>query len=159
MALSVAGRVEVAMARLPELTGTPLGPSRPVLMNQQRITTFADATEDHQWIHTDPVKASSGPFGGTVAHGFLTLSLLATILEQLICVTDAGLAVNYGLNKVRFPQPVPVDTNVIGSGQISGVAEVPHGIQVGYNIELSGGGQTKPFCVAEYIVRYYEAQP
>jgi acyl dehydratase len=144
------------MAELPSLKGTELGTSQWFGVTQERVNTFAVATDDHQWIHLDVARAKKeGPFGGTVAHGFLTLSLLIPMWSQVLTVTDATTAVNYGLNKVRFPSPVPAGGKIRLTATLTDVAEVKGGLQVtvGAVIELEGGD--KPVCVAEPIFRYY----
>ena len=113
------------LAELPALKGQPLGTSEWFEITQQRVNTFADATEDHQWIHVDVERASQqSPFGGPIGHGFLTLSLFIPMWGQILTVTDAGMVVNYGLNMVRFPAPVPVGSRVRLTATLVDVAEV-----------------------------------
>lgn len=131
-----------------------LGVTRWIDIGQDRIDSFAEATEDRQWIHTDPQKAAQGPFGATIAHGFLTLSLLATFLEELLEVEGIAMAVNYGLNKVRFPAPVPVGSRVRAHGRIKSVDDIPGGIQVTVQITVEREGGDKPVCVAESVSRF-----
>ncbi|AFT99980.1 MaoC family dehydratase [Nocardia brasiliensis] len=141
------------MATLRDAAGTDLGVSDWILVDQDRITAFAETTEDRQWIHLDPVRAADGPFGATVAHGFLTLSLLPWINAQLFRLTDARLRINYGLNKVRFPAPVPAGSRIRGRTGIVAVDEVPGGLQVVLATTVECEGADKPACVAESIVR------
>jgi acyl dehydratase len=135
--------------------GLELGPSEWEEMRQERIDAFADATGDHQWIHVDPERAASGPFGGTIAHGFLTLSLLPHWTFDLMDVEDASAAINYGLNKVRFPAPVPVGSRLRASYRIVDVSEVAGGVQVTTAATVEREGSDKPVCVAETVSRYY----
>ena len=144
------------LAELPSLKGQPLGVSEWFEITQQRVNTFADATDDHQWIHVDVERASrQSPFGGPIGHGFLTLSLFVPMWSQVLVVTDAGMAVNYGLNKVRFPAPVPVGSKVRLSATLVDVEEVKGGLQltIGGVIEREGGD--KPVCVLESVTRFY----
>ena len=144
------------LAELPSLKGQLLGASEWFEITQQRVNTFADATDDHQWIHVDVERASrESPFGGPIGHGFLTLSLFVPMWSQVLVVTDAGIAVNYGLNKVRFPAPVPVGSKVRLTATLVDVEEVKGGLQltVGGVIEREGGD--KPVCVLESVIRCY----
>ncbi|KXF51342.1 dehydratase [Rhodococcus sp. SC4] len=133
--------------------GTDLGVSRWIDITQDRITAFAETTEDRQWIHIDPVAAASGPYGTTVAHGFLSLSLLAAFSEDLLAVEEVRTGVNYGLNKVRFPAPVPVDSRVRGRGQLTAVDDIPGGAQVTMTVTVEREGSDRPVCVAEFVLR------
>ncbi|HUD39912.1 MAG TPA: MaoC family dehydratase [Streptosporangiaceae bacterium] len=144
------------IAELPSLKGQELGASEWFEITQERVNTFADATDDHQWIHVDIERAKTeSPFGGPIAHGFLTLSLIVPMYGQILRVTDAKMGVNYGLNKVRFPAPVPVGAKVRMVATLKEVEEVPGGLQltVGAVIEREGGD--KPVCVAEPLFRVY----
>ena len=143
-------------ADLKDTVGRDLGQSDWLEITQQRIDEFADATGDHQWIHTDPDRAAGGPFGGPIAHGYLTLSLVNLFLPQLIEVREASMGVNYGTNKVRFPAPVPVGSRVRGSGEIVAVDEVPGGVQVVIRVAVEVEGADKPACVAETVSRWLE---
>lgn len=145
----------VNYADLPSLTGTDLGWSDWIEVTQERINTFADATNDHQWIHTDPERAKDGPFGGPVAHGYLTLSLAVPMWTELLDVDGVGAKVNYGLDKVRFVAPVPAGSRVRMNAVIAEVTEVKGGYQlaVDQTIEVEGGG--KPAVVARGIYRFY----
>jgi acyl dehydratase len=124
-------------------------------MTQPTVTQFADLTGDHNFIHVDPERARATVFGGTIAHGYLTLSLLGPISQQLLVVEDAAMSINYGLNKVRFPGPLPVGAEYRGHGQIVEVSALDNGIQVlaGFTIEVKDA--SKPALVAECVFRYY----
>jgi acyl dehydratase len=144
------------IAELPGLKGKELGTSDWFEVTQSRVNTFADATDDHQWIHVDVERATTqGPFGGPIAHGYLTLSLIIPMWAQVLKVTDATMGINYGLNKVRFPAPVPVGARIRLAATLKDVEEVGGGLQltVGAVIEREGGD--KPVCVAEPIFRVY----
>jgi acyl dehydratase len=132
--------------------GEELGPSDWVAIDQERVNAFADATDDHQWIHVDIERAAAGPFGGTVAHGYLTLSLLPMFGARVFRLDTPGAKLNYGLNKVRFPAPVPVGSRVRARAKVIDVSDVPAGKQVtfGWTIEIENGA--KPACVAEAVV-------
>ena len=136
--------------------GADLGFSDWIEVDQQRIDLFADATGDHQWIHVDPERAAQGPFGAPVAHGYLTLSMVAMMLPEVIRVENSPMGVNYGCNKVRFPSPVRVGSRLRAHGLLLQAEAVAGGVQavVRATIEIEGG--EKPACVAETIVRYYE---
>jgi len=144
----------VTMAELPSLSGTAIGTSKWIEVSQERIDLFARATDDHQWIHVDPERAADGPFGGTIAHGFLTLSLFIPLWSSLLEVTDATTLVNYGLDKVRFTSPVRAGSRVRLSATLTQVDEVPKG---GYQLGVSGTieieGQERPAVVIEFISR------
>ena len=132
-----------------------LGASSWVEITQDSVNLFADATGDHQWIHVDPDKAAHGPFGGTIAHGFMTLSLLPRLMAEMYTVNGVKLAINYGLNKVRFPAPVPVGSKVRAVSTVTGAEALPNDtvqITVSTTVEIEGGA--KPACVAESILRY-----
>jgi len=138
------------------LVGTELGRSRWFEIGQDRIATFADATDDHQWIHLDPERAArESPFGGTVAHGFLTLSLLPSMLADVLLMVDAKLVVNYGLNKVRFPAPVPAGSRVRAAIVLAALEDEGASSQLTLDVTVEREGGTKPVCVAEFLVRRY----
>jgi acyl dehydratase len=138
------------------LVGTELGRSRWFEIGQDRIATFADATDDHQWIHIDPARAArESPFGGTVAHGFLTLSLLPSMLADVLVMVDAKLVVNYGLNKVRFPAPVPAGSRVRAAIVLAALDDEAGSTQLTLDVTVEREGVTKPVCVAEFLVRRY----
>tara|TARA_R110002049_G_scaffold270296_1_gene447316 strand:- start:524 stop:979 length:456 start_codon:yes stop_codon:yes gene_type:complete len=125
-------------------------------IDQNRINRFADATDDQQWIHTDPQRAAQGPFGTTVAHGFLTLSLLPALLESAIAVEAQKMGVNYGLNKVRFPAPVPVDSELQAKIVLQAYEPLDdNGAQCVYQVTIHRRGGDKPVCVAEAVLRHY----
>ncbi|WZH38781.1 MAG: MaoC family dehydratase [Microbacterium enclense] len=137
------------------LTGTDLGWSAWLEVTQDRVDLFADATDDHQWIHTDPERAKDGPFGGTIAHGFLSLSLAVRFWTELLDVTGVTTKVNYGLDKVRFISPVKVGARVRMNAVIAEVTDIPGGYQlaVDQTIEIEGG--SKPAVVARGLYRFY----
>ena len=134
--------------------GRELGHSDWLEIEQARINLFADATDDHQWIHVDLEKAREGPFGGPIAHGYLTLSLVNHFLPQLIEVRGAKMGINYGCNKVRFPAPVPAGSRIRATGQITEVENVPGGVQVVVRVSLENESGGKPACVAETVSRW-----
>jgi len=144
------------LAELPSLKGSVLGTSEWFEITQDRVNTFAAATDDHQWIHVDVERAAKeSPFGGPVGHGFLTLSLFVPMWSQVLLVTGTTMAVNYGLNRVRFPAPVPVGSKIRLTATLVDVEEVKGGLQltVGGVVEREGGG--KPVCVLEALMRFY----
>jgi acyl dehydratase len=151
---STAGLV-TDLAGLRESAGTHLGYTDWQTMTQQRVSEFADVTDDHNYIHVDPERAKASPFGGTIAHGFLSLSLLAPVTQRLLQVTDASTSINYGLDKVRFPAPVPVGAEFRGGAEIVEVTEIKGGVQVKLlaTIEVKDSG--KPALVAECLLRHY----
>jgi acyl dehydratase len=140
---------------LTPLVGTELGVSDWLEITQERIDTFADATDDHQWIHVDPARAKDGPFGTTIAHGYLTLSLIIPLWTQLLDVRDVRNKLNYGLNKVRFPSPVPVGSKVRVRGSLASVEEVSGGVQLTLDAVVECDGSEKPACVAQPVFRFY----
>jgi acyl dehydratase len=146
----------IALADLPGMVGKHLGHSGWQTIDQAKINAFADATGDHQWIHIDEEKALAGPFGTTIAHGYMTLSLVPIFVFEILKVEGAKLVVNYGLNKCRFPSPVPSGSRVRMGGEIAAVEEVSGGLQVTLNCTFEIEGQPKPACVAEILFRYYE---
>jgi acyl dehydratase len=136
--------------------GTEFGPSSWIPIPQETIDAFADATGDHQWIHVDPERAAAGPFGTTIGHGYLTLSLLPVMSYEVVPRQGDGMAVNYGLNKVRFPAPVPVGSKVRGVFRVGAVNEEEWGFQATMTATVEREGGDKPVCVAELIFRYYK---
>jgi acyl dehydratase len=140
---------------LRKLTGADLGHSSWLEITQERVNTFADATDDHQWIHVDPQRAATGPFGGTIAHGYLTLALVIPLWSEILRVDGIAMAVNYGLNRLRFPAPVPVGSSIRLAARVTDADEVKGGVQltVELTVERSDGG--KPAAVAEAVYRYY----
>jgi len=135
--------------------GTHLGFSDWLEIDQQRIDKFADATGDHQWIHVDPVRAAEGPFGRTIAHGYLSLSLVNLFLPQIMNVENVSMGVNYGCEKVRFPAPVPVGSRVRGRGEVISAEEVKGGVQVVVRVTVEIEGAERPACVIDTISRFY----
>ena len=150
-AAAVTGRID----DLPGLVGTTLGTTRWVSIDQERVDAFADVGGDHQWIHVDPERAASGPYGTTIAHGLLTLSLCIPFIDQLLEVSDRSMAINYGVDRVRFPAPVPVGSHIRGVGEIISATEFDGGIQLVMKITVELRGQEKPCCVAEMVLRFY----
>jgi acyl dehydratase len=141
---------------LVDMVGQHLGTSEWMLIDQERVNQFANATDDHQWIHVDAEKAAEGPFGGTIAHGFLTLALTVPLGGQIpLDIGKPTMAINYGLEKVRFPAPVPVGSRVRASVVLAGVTEARGGIQVNRIVTIEVEGQEKPAMVAETVSRYY----
>ncbi len=148
----------MGFASLDELraaAGSQLGSTDWIQIDQQRIDQFAEATGDLQWIHVDPDRAAAGPFGSTIAHGYLTLSLLPALTHELVAVKQARMGVNYGLNKVRFPAPVPVGSRVRGRVELLSADDIDGGVQVVARTTIEREGGTKPVCVAETVSRIY----
>jgi acyl dehydratase len=144
------------MAELPALKGSELGNSEWVEVTQDRVNLFADATGDHQWIHVDVDRAKAeSPFGGPIGHGYLTLSLLIPMWSEVLVVSDATMGVNYGLNKVRFPAPVPVGSKLRLTATLKDVEEVAGGLQVTVTAVIEAEGAPKPVCIAEPVFRMY----
>jgi acyl dehydratase len=148
-------RVFSDLDELRAAVGSTLGPSDWIAVDQAQIDGFADATGDHQWIHVDPQRAAAGPFGATIAHGFLTLSLVPVLLQGLYKIENVKMAVNYGLNRVRFPAPVPVHSRLRASAEVAEVQEVQGGLQIVMKTTIEREGGEKPVCVAETVVRCY----
>ena len=140
---------------LQDLVGQELGVSEWLTVTQERINQFADATGDHQWIHLDAERAKQGPFGTTIAHGFLTLSLLPEMTASAFHVTEVKMGVNYGLNKVRFPSPVPVNSKLRGRFKLLEYIPLEGGAQVTIECTMEREGSAKPVCVAESLARRY----
>ena len=135
--------------------GEHLGYSDWLTVLQERVNSFADTTGDHQWIHVDPVRSRrESPFGGPIAHGYLTLSLANLLLHQLLEVTGASAGINYGTGKVRFPSPVPVGSRIRGGADVAAVEEIPGGLQTTITITVQVEGQEKPACVIESLSRW-----
>ena len=143
------------MAGLPALVGRHAGYTEWKPMEQSRVNLFADATDDHQYIHVDPERAKQSPFGGTVAHGYLTLSLVAPVLGQLLRVTDTSTGVNYGLDRVRFPAPLLVGSRWRGGAELLEVSEVAGGVQLKVRVTIEVEGSERPAMVADALVRMY----
>ena len=141
---------------LKALAGTDLGQTGWLEITQQRINTFADATGDHQWIHVDREKAAAGPFGTTIAHGYLTLSLVIPLFSQLLEVNGVSMGINYGLNKVRFPAPVPVGAKIRLAAQFGAIEDAGvNAVQAVVDFTIEVEGSEKPACVAQALYRYY----
>ncbi|SNR82976.1 Acyl dehydratase [Haloechinothrix alba] len=147
-------RVFASPFELPAAAGEELGTTEWAVVDQPRIDRFAEATGDHQWIHVDPERAKDGPFGRTIAHGLLTLSLLPSFLQQLYRVDGVTMAINYGLNKVRFPAPAPVGARLRASSRIADAAEKDGTVQVTLSTTIEIEESDKPACVVESVVRY-----
>ncbi len=143
------------IAGLKQSVGDHLGYSEWHEVTQEQVNLFADATGDHQWIHVDIERAKAGPFGGPIAHGYLTLSLTPALLSEILEVSGITMAVNYGLNKLRFPAPVPVGSKVRAGVQLDHVEDVSGGVQVTLTTTFEVEGASKPVCVAEILFRYY----
>ncbi len=140
---------------LKQHVGEHLGYSEWHQVTQEQVNLFADATGDHQWIHVDVERAKAGPFGAPIAHGYLTLALVPTLLPEIVEVSDIAMTVNYGLNKLRFPAPVPAGSKVRAGAALSTVEDVTGGVQVALDVAFEIEGGTKPVCVAEVLFRYY----
>ena len=136
--------------------GTDLGESSWIEITQSDIDTFAEATRDHQWIHVDPERAAKGPFGSTIAHGYLTLALVIPLWSELLQVEKVGMAVNYGLNKLRFPAPVPVGSRIRLVGKVAAAREVPGGVEVVADLNMEIEEAEKPALVTEAVYRFYD---
>ena len=149
-------RVFENLAELKPMVGEEIAVSDWVKVTQQRIDQFAEATGDHQWIHVDPQRAAAGPFGATIAHGFLTLSMMPMFAENAIEFRNVRMSVNYGLNRVRFTSPVPVDSELRGRFRLVAVDDIgDNGVQVTTEITIERKGSDRPVCVAESIARRY----
>ncbi len=139
-----------------DAVGATLGPTEWFTIDQQRIDAFADATLDHQWIHVDPEAAAEGPFGTTIAHGYLTMSLVNHFLPQLMEVRSVSMGINYGVNKVRFPSPVPVGSRIRATGTIAEVTEVAGGVQSVVAVVVEIEGAEKPAAIVETVSRFLD---
>jgi len=135
--------------------GTEFGPSSWVEVSQERIDAFADATGDHQWIHVDRERAAAGPYGTTIAHGYLTLSLIPAMTYEVVPSREGAMGINYGLNRVRFPAPVPSGSRVRGTFRVESVDEFDGGTQTTMTATIEREGGDKPVCVAEVVFRTY----
>ncbi len=143
------------LEELKSVVGQELGYSGYHEVSQSQIDAFADATGDHQWIHVDPERARSGPFGQTIEHGYLTLSLIPSLLNEVVEVEGVSMGVNYGVNRVRFPAPVPVGSKVRLGVKVASVTDVDGGVQAQLDAVVEVEGASKPSLVAELIFRYY----
>ncbi|PZP35071.1 MAG: dehydratase [Roseateles depolymerans] len=149
-------RIFETLAELQTLVGQPLGHSDWIVVDQTRVNAFAEATEDRQWIHVDPERARTGPFGGPIAHGFLTLSLIPHFFETGFSVRETRMVVNYGLNKVRFTAPVPVGSRLRAAFRLLGMEEAAGGaMQLAIEVAIEAEGSPKPVCIAESLARHY----
>jgi acyl dehydratase len=137
------------------MIGTTLGTSEWLSIDQQRVDAFAAVTGDDQWIHVDPRRAAAGPFGTTVAHGFLTLSLLPVMVRTAFTLGDARMTVNYGLNRVRFPAPVPVGSRVRGHFKLIAFEAIAGGAALQVEVTIEREGHSKPVCVAQSVLRHF----
>jgi acyl dehydratase len=145
-----------SLAELPPLVGQELAVSDWITVTQQQINLFAEATGDHQWIHVDEERAQSGPFGGTIAHGFLTLSLVPKMVESALDIRNVRMSVNYGLNRLRFPAPVPAGSRLRARIKLLECQPLPQdGMQIVWQITVEREGSDKPVCVAESVTRRY----
>ena len=151
----VPGTLITTITELSRQVGQKLGPTEWEVMAQDRVNAFADLTGDHNFIHVDPERARDTPFRGTIAHGFLTLSMLGSISQRLLPVADAGTSINYGLNKVRFPAPLPVGAEFRGHGEVVEATEIDGGMQVTATFTIEVKDLRKPALVAECVLRYY----
>ena len=148
--------VDIDVKRLSDRIGEEVAVSDWFEISQERINTFADATEDHQWIHVDPARAAAeSPFKTTIAHGFLTLSLVPMLVRRAMKIDNVRMAVNYGSNRLRFVAPVPSGSRVRGRFTVGAVEEIGGGLQVTWNLTIEREGGDKPCVVAEWLVRYY----
>ena len=149
-------RVIASLADLKNLVGQEIAVSDWLTITQERVQQFADATGDHQWIHLDVERSrAESPYGGTIAHGFLTLSLLPMLMASSLQMSDVKMGVNYGLNKVRFPAPVPVGSRLRGRIVLISVEDIAGGAQLIWQVTIEREGGDKPVCVAESITRRY----
>jgi acyl dehydratase len=142
-------------ADLLPLVGEELGTSSWLEVTQDEVNEFAHATHDEQWIHVDVERAKSGPFGQTIAHGYLTLALVIPLVSEIVQVEKTSMSVNYGLNKVRFPAPVPVGSKVRASASLADASEVKGGVQVVIDVVVEREGGEKPVCVAQAVYRHF----
>ncbi|MFR9754197.1 MaoC family dehydratase [Streptomyces sp. TR06-5] len=148
-------RVFTSVEELRSAVGEELGTSDWLEVDQKRIDLFAEATGDHQWIHVDPDRAAEGPFGHTIAHGYLTLSLLPVLVPQILRVDGVRMGINYGVNKVRFPAPVPVGSRLRARAVVTEVEDVEGGVQLTTAVTVEREGEQKPVCVAESVSRFF----
>ncbi|HXA90938.1 MAG TPA: MaoC family dehydratase [Mycobacterium sp.] len=141
-------------ADLLSLVGRPLGSTDWMEITQQQVNLFAAATGDHQWIHTDPARAINGPFKGTIAHGYLTLSLAPVVISEVLEVRELTAALNYGVDKVRFPAPLRVGSKVRGTVTVMGARQKTSGVEAVFTLTFEIEGEARPACVADVIVLY-----
>jgi len=148
-------RIIESIEELRSLIGQEVAVGEWFPVEQSRIDLFADATGDHQWIHVDPERAKDGPFGSAIAHGYLTLSLAPVYMGEVLVVEGTTMGINYGCNKVRFPAPVPVGSNLRLGAAVAGAEDVAGGVQVMLDLTFETEGSTKPSCVAQVVYRYF----
>ena len=148
-------RVFSSIDEVAQAAHTEIGSSEWLVMDQERVNLFADATDDHQWIHVDVEKAKAGPFGGPIAHGYLTLSLVIPLFNELLKVDGVKMGVNYGLEKVRFPHPVPVGSKIRLNAKVVSVEDIAGGTQSTFDFTVEIDGVAKPACVARTVYRQY----
>lgn len=146
---------EIDIADLPSKVGEHLGYSAWQTITQEQVNLFADATGDHQWIHVDPERAKSGPYRGPIAHGYLTLSLIPGLLDQVLAVGGAAMAINYGANKIRFPAPVPIGAELRLGLTLASVEDFEGGVQAILDAVFEVKDAVKPSCVAQVVYRFY----
>jgi acyl dehydratase len=147
--------IKLDLDELKARVGSHLGYSNWHTVTQEAINLFAEATNDYQWIHVDPERAKAGPFGTTIAHGYYTLSLTPSLLDEIVSYEGARMVVNYGLNRVRFPAPVPVGSKLRCGARVESVEAVEGGSQIVLNLTFEVEGAAKPCCVADYVSRCY----
>lgn len=145
----------ISFTQLPDLAGVNLGVSPTILVDQARISGFADVTEDRQWIHVDTERAAASAFGSTIAHGYLTISLGSALFFQMLEVEGADQVINYGLEKMRFPSPVPAGSELELAATVADVTEVKGGYQLAVDAQFRIPGAERPACVATFLFRYY----
>jgi acyl dehydratase len=150
----MAATVFASPSELLGAVGQELGTSEWLTITQERVNQFADATDDHQWIHVDVERAKSGPFGAPIAHGYLTMSLCSRFLPEVVDVRGISMGLNYGVDKVRFPAPVPVGSRIRGKGELVSATEVPGGVQAVIRITIELEGSSKPAAVVDTVSRY-----
>lgn len=143
------------VADLPNLAGRTMGPTEWSTVSQEEVDAFADLTNDHNFVHVDPVKAKDTPFGGTIVHGYFTVALLAPASQAFMAVEDASLAINYGFDKLRFPAPLPVGAQYRVTGEFLAVDEIKGGFQINLRLSVEVDGAAKPALVADAVYRYY----
>lgn len=149
-------RTFTGLAQLEEAVGQEVGVSDWLTVEQERVDQFATATDDHQWIHVDRQRAAAGPFGTTIAHGYLTLALLVPLTHEAYHVEGVRMGLNYGLNRVRFPAPVPVGSRIRARVALKSLEDIGGGVQAVWSVTVEREGGDKPVCIAESVVRWYE---
>jgi acyl dehydratase len=154
---TITGPLQLTTSDLRGRTGQLLGRSMPHVIRQDEVNAFGAVTHDEQWIHTDPRRAALGPFGRTIAHGYLTLSLATTFIDEVFVVTDAVMVVNYGSDRVRFPAPLPLGAEVDAAVSLTGLTDFAGGVLATLHLVYEVAGQEKPCCVADVLMRYYTA--